>query len=77
MPELEDKLSELVDWSVFDKEHKIENGIINTLPKELQYEVKVESEAKSFFDVHPTVMKNHQNQKLLENKKDMASLQME
>ena len=67
----------MIDWSDFDKEYPVEDVIVNTLPEELQYKVAVNTTAKTFFDVHPSVMEDHQNQKLLENKKEMASLQME
>jgi SAM-dependent methyltransferase len=64
-----------IDWSIFDKQYPLEDGIVNALPEQLRYHVDVKSDAKHFFDVHGEVMQNHKNADFLHDKQEMARMQ--
>ncbi len=65
----------MIDWSIFDKQYPVEDGIINTLSSELHYDTPINENAKSFFDVHNELKETHQTKDLLQNKNNMARLQ--
>ncbi len=65
----------MIDWSIFDKEYPVEDGIINSLSSELHYDTPISKNAKSFFDVHNELKESYQKNDLLKNKNSMAKLQ--
>ncbi len=67
----------MIDLGIFDKKYPVEDGIVNTLPDELNYKTESNKDAKTFFDVHNELIQTHQSSDLLENKQSMAKLQKE
>lgn len=68
-------MDESIDWSIFNREYPVEDGIVMTLPKELDYDVQPDLSAKHFFDVHSQVIQKYKGQNLMHDKDAMARLQ--
>lgn len=64
-----------IDWSIFDKQYPVRDGIVIALPPELNYDVEPDQDAKHFFDVHSEILKEHQGKDFLGDKSSMAQLQ--
>lgn len=68
----------MLDQTIFDKDYPItEDGIVQALPTDLAYEIPVNTDAKTFDDVHREVMIGREDKRFLTDSGAMAQLQKE
>ncbi len=64
-----------IDWSIFDREYPVKDGIVDALPESLDYPVEANRDATQFKEVHLEVMKGRNAKDLLTDKDAMAKIQ--